>query len=315
MDEILALTFTDKAAGEMTERVDVLLPYGYTDVWISTFHAFGDRLLRESALEIGLNPDFDVLAKPDAGIFFREHLFEFPLKLYRPLSNPTKFIEVILELFSRLRDDDIAPEEYSAYAHTLNKEEEKAGDETQIEISQKHLEIAQTYAKYLELLDTEGKVDFGNQFFLALKVLRTHKSILRRHQEQFKYILVDEFQDTNYAQFQLLRLLAAGHKNISVVADDDQCIFRFRGAAYSNILNFKQEYPKAKQISLIHNYRSTQAILDTAYRLIQNNNPERFEIKADINKKLIGISKKGQEVKHLHFDTVSSEADEVARII
>ena len=315
MDEILALTFTDKAAGEMTERVDILLPYGYTDVWISTFHAFGDRLLRESALEIGLNPDFAVLSKPDAAIFFREHLFEFPLKIYRPLSNPTKFIDAIIGLFSRLRDDDISSDEYSAYAAALHQQAHALQDEAKIEIADKHLEIAHTYAKYLELLDKEGKVDFGNQFYRALKILRAHKSILHRYQEQFKYILVDEFQDTNYAQFQLLRLLAARSKNISVVADDDQCIFRFRGAAYSNILNFTNEYPQAKKISLIRNYRSTQVILDTAYRLIQNNNPERFEIKAGIDKKLIGVSKKGKEVEHLHFDTVSSEADAVAKII
>ncbi|MDD5005337.1 MAG: ATP-dependent DNA helicase [Candidatus Omnitrophica bacterium] len=312
MDEILALTFTDKAAGEMTERVDILLPYGYTDVWISTFHAFGDRVLRESALELGLNPDFQVLTKPEAAIFFKEHLFEFPLKIYRPLSNPTKFIDTILVLFSRLRDEDISPKEYLDYAKKLG---DKAKDEAEIENAKKHLEVALTYEKYTELLDKEGKVDFANQFYLALKILRAHPSILKRYQNQFKYILVDEFQDTNYAQFQLLKLLAAGHKNISVVSDDDQCIFRFRGAAYSNILNFIKEYPKAKQISLIQNYRSTQVILDTAYTLIQNNNPERFEVKAGINKKLIGISPKGKKVEHLHYGTVSDEADGVAEII
>lgn len=315
MDEILALTFTDKAAKEMTERVDVLLPYGYTDVWISTFHAFGDRILRESALEIGLNPDFQVLTRPEAGIFFKEHLFEFPLKIYRPLSNPTKFIDTILEFFSRLRDEDISPKEYIEFANNLKQKADKEKEEAQIEEAEKHLEIASTYVKYMELLNKEGKVDFGNQFYMSLEILRKHPSILRRYQNQFKYILVDEFQDTNFAQFQLLKLLSAKHKNISVVSDDDQCIFRFRGAAYSNILNFKDEYPEAKQISLIQNYRSTQTILDTAYTLIQNNNPERFEIKAGINKKLRGISSKGKEVSHLHFDTVSSESDAVAKII
>jgi DNA helicase-2/ATP-dependent DNA helicase PcrA len=315
MDEILALTFTDKAAGEMTERVDILLPYGYTDVWISTFHAFGDRILRESALELGLNPDFQVLTKPESGIFFREHLFEFPLKIYRPLSNPTRFIDTILDLFSRLRDENISPKEYIAYTNNLKQKAENTKDEAEMEDAQKQLEVALTYEKYMELLDKEGKVDFGNQFYLALKVLREHPSILRKYQEQFKYILVDEFQDTNFAQFQLLTLLASRHKNISVVSDDDQCIFRFRGAAYSNILNFIKEYPQAKQISLIQNYRSTQVVLDTAYALIQNNNPERFEIKSGINKKLKGISAKGKAVEHLHYGTVSDEADGVAEII
>jgi len=315
MDEILALTFTDKASGEMTERVDILLPYGYTDVWISTFHAFGDRILRESALELGLNPDFQVLTRPEAGIFFKEHLFEFPLKIYRPLSNPTRFIDTILGLFSRLRDEDISPKEYLDYAKKLAKKSSEGADEAKIEEAAKHLEVAATYEKYMQLLDKESKVDFGNQFYLALKVLRDHPSILHKYQQQFKYILVDEFQDTNFAQFQLLKLLAGEKKNISVVSDDDQCIFRFRGAAYSNILNFKQDYPEAKEISLIQNYRSTQVILDTAYTLIQNNNPERFEIKSGINKKLKGISKQGQAVEHLHFGTVSDEADGVAEII
>lgn len=315
MDEILALTFTDKAAGGMTERVDILLPYGYTDVWISTFHAFGDRILRESALELGLNPDFEVLTKPEAGIFFREHLFEFPLKFYRPLSNPTKFIDTILDLFSRVRDEDISPKEYLDYAKKSLSRAQKSKDEAQIEEANKQIEVVLTYEKYMGLLDKEGKVDFANQFYLALKVLRTHASILRKYQEQFKYILVDEFQDTNFAQFQLLKLLAAAHKNITVVSDDDQCIYRFRGAAYSNILNFIKEYPDAKQISLIQNYRSTQVILDTAYTLIQNNNPERFEIKSGINKKLKGIFEKGKAVEHLHFDTVSTEADSVAAMI
>jgi len=315
MDEILALTFTDKAAGEMTERVDILLPYGYTDVWISTFHAFGDRVLRESALELGLNPDFQVLTRPEAAIFFREYLFEFPLKIYRPLSNPTKFIDTILVLFSRLRDEDISPEEYLQYSEKFREKANKDKDAAKIEEAEKQLEVAHTYEKYMQLLDKEGKVDFGNQFYLALKILRKHPSILRRYQEQFKYILVDEFQDTNFAQFQLLRFLAGAHKNISVVSDDDQCIFRFRGAAYSNILNFQKEYPEAKQISLIQNYRSTQIILDTAYTLIQNNNPERFEVRAGIDKKLKGIPEGGKKVEHLHFDTISSEADGVAKII
>jgi len=314
MDEILALTFTDKAAEEMTERVDILLPYGYTDVWISTFHAFGDRIIRENALEVGLNPDFEVMIRPEAAIFFREHLFEFPLRIFRPLSNPTKFIDAILELFSRLRDEDISPKEYLEFAWSLN-EKVKDSTEAEKEEAAKHLEIAQCYEKYLELLDKEGRVDFGNQFYLALEILRRHPSILKKYQLQFKYILVDEFQDTNYVQFQLIKLLGEKIKNITVVADDDQSIYRFRGAAYSNILNFMNSYPEAKKISLINNYRSTQVILDTAYRLIQHNNPERFEVKAAINKQLIGICPDGKEVKHLHFDTVSSEADAVAQII
>ena len=118
-DEILALTFTDKAAHQMLERVDVLVPYGYTDIWISTFHAFGDRLLRENALVVGINPDFKVLTRPEATVFFREHLFEFNLNYYRPLSDPTRFIEALISLFNRAKDEDVSPQEYFAFAQNL----------------------------------------------------------------------------------------------------------------------------------------------------------------------------------------------------
>lgn len=226
-DEILALTFTDKAASSMQEKVDVLVPYGYLDIWISTFHAFGDRLLRENALELGLNPDFKVLTRPEAAVFFREHIFEFDLSYYRPLSDPTRFIEALLDIFSRLKDEDISQEEYLRYAQSLrNKAKEKPDDEALLEEAVKTKEIAACYVKFQQLLLREGKVDFGNQFYLALELLRRHPSVLKRYQKQFKYILVDEFQDTNFAQFQLLKLLSGGHKNITCVADDDQCIAR-----------------------------------------------------------------------------------------
>jgi len=111
-EEILALTFTDKSAGEMEERVDELVPYGFFDTWISTFHAFGDRILRENALELGLPSDFKVLTLPEQMVFLKEHLFEFDLKILRPLSNPAKHLEAFLRLFSRLKDEDISPKEY-----------------------------------------------------------------------------------------------------------------------------------------------------------------------------------------------------------
>lgn len=315
-NEILALTFTDKAARQMQERVDILVPYGYTDIWISTFHAFGDRLLRQNALVTGLNPDFKVLTHPEAVVLFREHLFEFQLSYYRPLSDPTRFIEALISLFSRAKDEDISPKEYFDYVQDIQlKAKQNPEDLILQEESVQQTEVALAYAKYQELLAKEGLLDFGNQFYLALQLLREHPLILRRYQEQFKYILVDEFQDTNFAQFQLLKLLSGSQKNITVVADDDQCIYRWRGAAYSNVLNFMEVYPEAKKISLIQNYRSTQIILDSAYRLIQHNNPERFEVKANIDKRLISLTKEGAPLKHLHFDANSAEADNVAKII
>ncbi len=315
-NEILALTFTDKAALQMLERVDILVPYGYTDIWISTFHAFGDRLLRENALVSGLDPDFKVLTRPETAVFLREHLFEFNLSYYRPLSDPTRFIEALISVFSRAKDEDISPQEYLKYAENLMlKAKENPGDEALQEEALQQMEVAAAYAKYKELLVKEGLVDFGNQFYLALKLLREHPLVLKKYQQQFKYILVDEFQDTNYAQFQMVKLLAGQARNITVVADDDQCIYRWRGAAYSNVLNFIDSFPDAKKVSLIQNYRSTQAILDSAYQLIQYNNPERFEVKAGIDKKLIGLSEKGEPAQHRYFDTNSSESDWIAETI
>ncbi len=313
-EEILALTFTDRAAAEMIERVDILVPYGYTDIWISTFHSFGDRILRENAIEIGLNPDFKVLTRPEAAVLLREHLFDFPFENLRPASDPTRFIDDVLRVFSRLRDEDVSVEEYKQFVGKLEKDLGGSKDEAKIDNLQLHKELAACFEKYQELLIKEGKVDFANQFYLALKMLREHKNILEYYQNKFKYILVDEFQDTNFAQFQLVRLLADKLKNITVVADDDQSIFRFRGAAYSNILGFSDAFPEAKKITLIHNYRSGQKILDAAYRLIQHNNPDRFEVKSHIDKRLIGKSE-GKEVTYLHFDNFSNEADQVAKII
>jgi len=315
-NEILALTFTDKAAHQMLERVDIIVPYGYTDIWILTFHAFGDKLLRENALIAGINPDFKVLSRPEAAVFFREHLFEFNLKYYRPLADPTRFIEAMMSLFNRAKDEDITPEEYFTFAQGLMlKAKADPADPAKQEEALGQVELSLAYAKYQELLGKEGLVDFGNQFYMALQLLRKSPLILKKYQQQFKYILVDEFQDTNFAQFQIVKLLAQGHKNIVVVADDDQCIYRWRGAAYSNVLNFIDSFPEAKKISLIQNYRSSQHILDSAYQLIQNNNPERFEIKANINKKLVAVTGDGNAAQHKHFDTNSSEADWVAETI
>jgi DNA helicase-2/ATP-dependent DNA helicase PcrA len=315
-DEILALTFTDKAAKEMQERVDILMPYGYTDIWISTFHAFGDRVLRENALVAGLNPDFKVLAQPEAAVFFREHLFEFTLDYYRPLAEPTRFIEALISFFNRAKDEDISAKEYLKYAQDfLIQAKANPQDKANEELAIQQMEVAAAYLKYQELLAKESLVDFGNQFYLSLELLRGHPLILQNYQKQFKYILVDEFQDTNFAQFQLVKLLAGSLKNVTVVGDDDQCIYRWRGAAYSNLFNFIKDYPETTKVSLIKNYRSTQPILDSAYRLIQNNNPERFEVKANINKRLIGLTSAGEPPKHLHFDTYSTEADNVAKII
>lgn len=315
-EEILALTFTEKAATEMEERVDILVPYGYTGTWIGTFHAFGDEVLREHALKLGLDPNLQVLTKPEQIIFFRDRLFEFSLSYYRPLGNPTRYIEAMTTLFSRAKDEDVAPEEYLDYAKGL-KEKAKVNleDMELAEIASQQMEIAGTYQKYQDLLAKYGKIDFGDQITLPLKLFRSHPATLRLYQERFRYILVDEFQDTNYTQFQLVKLLAARYQNITVVADDDQSIYKFRGAAISNVLGFMDIYPEANKIILTENYRSRRIILDTAYRLINYNNPDRLEFQNNISKRLTSQVKEEGIVKYLFFDTLSSEAEGVAKLI
>src|SRR2546422_924313 len=212
-EEILALTFTDKAAAEMEERVDTLVPYGYADVEIATFHAFGDRLLREHALELGLQPDFRVLNRAEQAIVFRDQIVH------------------------------------------------------------------------------------------ALRLLRVRPYVLAGLQRRFKYILVDEFQDTNWGQFEIVKLLGARHGNVACVADDDQSIYKWRGAAISNVLGFLERYPEARQVVLTENYRSHQPILDSAYRLIKNNNPDRLEVKYGITKHLTAVKQAaGRVPTHLHLD-------------
>src|SRR4026209_682939 len=168
--EILALTFTDKAAAEMEERVDTLVPYGSADVNISPFHAFGDRLIKENALELGLTPDFRVLTRAEQVIFLRDHLFEFPLRHYRPLGDPTRHLQAILAQFSRLKDEDVGPDEYLDHAEGLRAA--ATDDDSRLHATQ-HLELALTYAQYQTLMARRGQVDFGDQIVESLRLLRS----------------------------------------------------------------------------------------------------------------------------------------------
>jgi DNA helicase-2/ATP-dependent DNA helicase PcrA len=311
---ILALTFTEKAAKEMETRTDEVLPYGYSQMWIETFHAFCDRLIRQQAIHIGLNPSFSLMTEAETMLFLRKHLFEFELDYFRPLGNPMKFLQGMLTHISRLRDDDITPEQYLEFAKKL--EAAKPTDEADILEAKKTMELAKAYVTYENLKAQEGVMDFSNLIANALRLLRERPNILRHYQEQFKYILVDEFQDTNYAQNELAILLAGSAKNITVVGDDDQSIYRWRGAALANMMQFRSHFPNAKIITLTQNYRSTQTILDSAYKLIQFNNPDRLEVKENINKRLISAREiKGSEIDFIYTNRVEDEAEEVAKKI
>lgn len=312
-EEILAVTFTEKAANEMEERVDLLIPYSYSFVEISTFNSFGERVLRNYGHELGYPPDFKLLDDVEQAIFFREKLFQLPLRYYRPLSSPARYIQELLGAIKRLKQEDIRPEEYVKYSNKLHQQ---AQDKVEKENALKYREIAEVYAKYQELLRSEGKIDFEDQVMLVVDLFRKRPSVCEEFQTKYKYILVDEFQDTNYIQFELLKILAKKHKNLSVVGDDDQSIFRFRGASLSNIRSFRKIYPDYKKVVLNRNYRSTQPILDSAYKLIKYNNPDRLEVQENIDKSLFSSLKNGDKsIFLLPFDTVSHEADKIAEII
>ena len=314
--EILALTFTDKAAEEVEERVDLLVPYGFADMWISTFHAFGDRVLRDEGLALGLNTDFRVLTRPEQIVFLREHLFDLPLQRLRPLGAPTKHLQALVMLFSRAKDEAVMPEDYLAFTADLADRAGAAHDDAALrEEAALQQELAACYREYQHLLGQRGLVDFGDQVLLCLRLFREHPLILQKYRERFRYILVDEFQDTNHTQWELVKLLAGREGNITVVGDDDQSIYKFRGAAISNILGFTAAYPEARRVILRENFRSSQAILDAAYRLIRHNDPDRLEVREHIDKRLVATAPEGTPPRHLHHDTVSSEADAVARLI
>lgn len=280
---VLLLTFTEKAAGELEERADKILPYGCTDLWISTFHGFGERVLREYGLDIGLNPGFKLLDQTGQWLLIRNNFDQFALDYYRPLGNPTKFISELIKHFSRLKDENISVTEYLNYAKKLQT---KTEDEAEEDEARRIMELALAYQKYNQLLLDKNFLDFGDLIVYLLKLLQERPKVLDYFRQQFSQIMVDEFQDTNLAQYQLVKLLAAPKNNLVVVGDDNQSIYKFRGASLSNILQFKDDYPQAEEIILNDNYRSRQEILDHAYRLIQNNNPNTLEYRLKISKEL-----------------------------
>ncbi len=332
-EEILALTFTEKAAAEMNERVDRLMPLGYSEISISTFHAFAQKVLSEYALDIGLPGDFKVLTETQAWMLMRRHLHDLNLEYYKPMGNPNKFIHSLLKHFQKAKGEGINPESYLNYAQDLKlaqdttivkakrkSKKKEPQEDTQPEIDETETkrisEVAEAYHFYQKIMLDRGYLDFGDLINYAVKLFQTRPKILKQYQDRFKYILVDEFQDTDLSQYEMVKLVASPKQNISVVGDDDQSIYKFRGASISNIMKFKEDFPNAKEITLTDNYRSAQSILDLSYDFIQLNNPERLETKLDINKKLVSHSDFGGEIQVLHSQNVYQEAAAVAdRII
>jgi DNA helicase-2/ATP-dependent DNA helicase PcrA len=305
-EEILAVTFTEKAAREMEERVEKLLPFGYYDFWISTFHSFCDRILKRYGLSIGIPTNYKLLEQTGSWILIKKNFDKFNfLKEYRPLGNPTKFIEALVSHFSHCKNEGIYPENYLEHADSLKlnlddipvgSKSIKSKDKKDLVDKQKEYEmikeVAEAYHVYQKLLLDNNLMDFGDLINYTLKLFDKRPEILEKQRNQFKYIMVDEFQDTNWVQYELIQKIAYPENNITVVGDDDQSIMGFQGASFNNVLRFKQDYPKSKEIVLVENYRSPQNILDLAYQFIQLNNPNRLEYQLN---EIEGINKRAVE--------------------
>ncbi|MEA3249455.1 MAG: ATP-dependent DNA helicase [Patescibacteria group bacterium] len=315
-EEILALTFTDKAAEEMEERVDKLMPMGYVDLWISTFHSFCQRILQDYGLHIGLTDDARLLNEVDQYLLIRNSFDRFDLDYYRPVGNPTRFVQALLKHFSRAKDEVVTPEEYVEFAKNRALDKDRSGSDG-AEDDSRLQELADAYHTYQQLLLERGEMDFGDLNMYVLDLFKKRPAVLNELRQRFKYILVDEFQDTNWAQYELVKALAGDERNITVVGDDDQSIYKFRGASISNILQFKEDYPDSAECVITTNYRSLQKVLDTAYNFIQLNNPNRLEVKLGgedgkgMSKRLTADRDGRAEVAHLHYATLKDEVQQV----
>jgi len=306
-EEILALTFTEKAASELEERVDVLLPIGYVDLWALTFHGFGERVLRERGIDIGLPADAGLLDETGAWLTVRENLGRFGLEYYKPLGDPSRFIHDLLGHFSRAKDELVTPAEYLRWAEALPEDAE--GEKTRV------LEVAHAYDAYSKLILEHNQLDFGALIAETVRLFRERPNVLSEYRQRFKYILVDEFQDTNAAQYELVKLLAGPTGNLTVVGDDDQSIYKFRGASIGNILSFRDDFPKAASVALIRNYRSKQEILDVSHAFIKRNDPNRLEAKLGLSKRLVAERGTGAAITHVIATDSDDEADFIAEEI
>jgi len=332
-EEILALTFTDRAADEMQGRVDRLVPYGYATTPIKTFHAWGDELLRENAHRLGISGELRVLGRAEVVLLLREHLFELGLSRFAPLGDPTRFLGDIAGYFSRAKEEGVGADQIDAFAAGLRaragalrgetvddvkvRQQVSAHADALEQLGEEHGELAAAYRAYRAILARSGLLDFGDQVLLAFELLRDDPLVAARVRERHRWLLVDEYQDTNRLQGALVDLIAQGSRNLTAVGDDDQSIYRFRGAAIENILGFVDRYPAATKVVLTRNYRSTTPILAAARRLIRFNDPERLETKLGISKELRAEAEGSapHPVAFRRFRTTADEADWIANEI
>lgn len=283
---IMAITFTNKAAGEMRERVDKLVSFGSESVWVSTFHSSCVRMLRRFIENLGYSTNFTIYDADDQKTLMRQILKKADV-------DPKQFRDrAVLTAISNAKNELISPEEFKLNAQGDYRERK----------------VAELYQMYQDELKKNNALDFDDLIFKTVDLLRTSPDVREYYQERFKYVMVDEYQDTNTAQFQLISLLAGKYKNLCVVGDDDQSIYKFRGANISNILDFEKEFPGAKVIKLEQNYRSTSHILNAANAVIRNNRGRK-------EKTLWTANGEGTPVVFKQYEQAYEEADGIVRDI
>ena len=277
---ILAITFTNKAAEEMRQRVDNLVGFGAESVWVSTFHSACVRILRRFIDRLGYENHFTIYDTDDQKTLIKEvcRKVDVDTKVFKERS--------LLSAISSAKNEMILPDEFELNA---------GGDFAK-------MKIAKVYREYEAQMKANNALDFDDLLVKTVQLLQTQPDVLESYQERFRYIMVDEYQDTNTVQFQLVSLLAGKYKNLCVVGDDDQSIYKFRGANIRNILDFEHEFPDAKVIKLEQNYRSTGNILNAANSVIANNRGRK-------EKSLWTENGEGELIRLRQFDTAFDEAD------
>ncbi len=306
--EILALTFTQAAADEMQARVDLLVPYSHAGAAVYTFHALGDRLVREYAFELGLPGDVRLITRAEAVVLLRDNLFALGLERYRPLGDPTRFLGALVDLFGRAKEEGVDPARLADYAVLVAS---RATDEAEHDASAALAEQAAAYSAYQSLLARHGLIDHGDQLALAGRLLGERPAVRHEVVSRYRYLLVDEFQDMNRAQVDLLFALTPVGRNVTVVGDLDQAIYTFRGAASDNTRRFADANPDLSRVVLRRNYRSRGPIVSAASRLIGHGPRPHIE-GADTQPVAVRRARRPQPVGNEVYATPEEETDGVA---